>query len=79
MYQTYALNMVPPVGLEPTQYRYYWILSPTRLPISPRRHFYGALDTIRTCDPNLRRVVLYPTELQAHEIIIPILKLKVNK
>lgn len=37
LYQTYASYMVPPVGLEPTQYRYYWILSPTRLPISPRR------------------------------------------
>ena len=27
----------------------------------------GVLDTIRTCDLNLRRVALYPTELQAQK------------
>lgn len=27
--------MVPKVGLEPTRYRYRWILSPVRLPVSP--------------------------------------------
>ena len=27
--------MVPKVGIEPTRYRYRWILSPVRLPISP--------------------------------------------
>ena len=27
--------MVPEVGIEPTRYRYRWILSPVRLPISP--------------------------------------------
>ena len=42
-------------------------------------HNNGALDTIRTCDPNLRRVVLYPSELQAHVVIIPILTIKVTK
>ena len=26
---------------------------------------FGAPDRIRTCDPRLRRAVLYPTELQA--------------
>ena len=30
-------SMVPLVGLEPTRYRYHWILSPARLPISPQR------------------------------------------
>lgn len=30
----------------------------------------GALETIRTFDPYLRRVVLYPTELRAHELIL---------
>ena len=28
-------QMVPKVGIEPTRYRYRWILSPVRLPISP--------------------------------------------
>ena len=28
--------MVLLVGLGPTQYRYYWILSPARLPIPPQ-------------------------------------------
>ena len=28
-------QMVPEVGIEPTRYRYRWILSPVRLPISP--------------------------------------------
>ena len=27
--------LVPKVGIEPTRYRYRWILSPVRLPISP--------------------------------------------
>lgn len=31
-------NMVPEVGLEPTWYCYQWILSPSRLPISPPGH-----------------------------------------
>ena len=31
--------MVALVGLEPTRYRYHWILSPARLPISPQGHF----------------------------------------
>ena len=30
--------MVPKVGIEPTRYRYRWILSPVRLPISPLGH-----------------------------------------
>ena len=30
--------MVPAVGFEPTRYRYRGILSPVRLPVSPRRH-----------------------------------------
>ena len=29
--------LVPPVGVEPTRYRYHRILSPARLPIPPRR------------------------------------------
>ena len=36
---SYTPVMVPLVGLEPTRYRYHWILSPARLPISPQRHF----------------------------------------
>ena len=32
-----VLFLVPLVGLEPTRYRYHWILSPARLPISPQR------------------------------------------
>ena len=34
-----SFYVVPLVGLEPTRYRYHWILSPARLPISPQRHF----------------------------------------
>ena len=30
--------MVPVVGVEPTRYRYHWILSPARLPIPSYRH-----------------------------------------
>jgi hypothetical protein len=30
--------------------------------------YYGTPDRIRTCDPLLRRQMLYPTELQAHII-----------
>ena len=29
--------LVPEAGLEPARYRYHWILSPARLPISPLR------------------------------------------
>ena len=31
--------MVPVVGVEPTRYRYHWILSPARLPIPSHRHY----------------------------------------
>src|SRR5690242_542171 len=31
-------RLVPTEGVEPTRYRYHWILSPARLPIPPRRH-----------------------------------------
>ena len=31
--------MVPVVGVEPTRYRYHWILSPARLPIPSYRHY----------------------------------------
>ena len=31
------LVMVPVVGVEPTRYRYHWILSPARLPIPSHR------------------------------------------
>ena len=34
---SYTPVMVPLVGVEPTRYRYHWILSPARLPISPQR------------------------------------------
>ena len=33
-----TINLVPVVGLEPTQYCYQWILSPSCLPIPPYRH-----------------------------------------
>ena len=34
--------MVPEAGIEPARYRYRWILSPVRLPVSPlgRRVYY---------------------------------------
>ena len=31
-------KMVPKAGLEPARYRYRWILSPLRLPVSPLGH-----------------------------------------
>ena len=34
-YQVFIKIVVPKVGIEPTRYRYRWILSPVRLPISP--------------------------------------------
>ena len=43
--------------------------------ISLKPKFYkhnvnGALEGTRTPDPNFRKVVLYPAELQAHNVII---------
>ena len=35
--------LVPKAGLEPARYRYHWILSPARLPISPLRRFFDFL------------------------------------
>ena len=35
------LQLVPEVGIEPTQGRPRWILSPVRLPVSPLRHRGG--------------------------------------
>ncbi len=32
-------GLVPVVGVEPTRYRYHWILSPARLPIPSYRHY----------------------------------------
>lgn len=43
LYQTYAFNMVGAEGLEPSQYCYQWILSPSRLPIPPRPHVRGII------------------------------------
>ena len=37
-YQAFVKIVVPKVGLEPTRYRYRWILSPVRLPVSPLGH-----------------------------------------
>jgi hypothetical protein len=51
LYQTLRFNMVPPVGLEPTQYRYYWILSPTRLPVSSRMHVMARLTRFERATP----------------------------
>ena len=33
--QTLSTVMVPEAGIEPARYRYRWILSPVRLPVSP--------------------------------------------
>ena len=35
--------MVGAEGLEPSQYHYQWILSPSRLPIPPRPHVRGII------------------------------------
>ena len=35
LYQFSVSNMVPEAGIEPARYRYRWILSPVRLPVSP--------------------------------------------
>ncbi len=34
-------------------------------PVDQDRFFDGALGTTRTCDPQLRKLMLYPTELRA--------------
>ena len=39
--------MVPVVGVEPTRYRYHWILSPARLPIPSHRRMTGIIITYR--------------------------------
>ena len=46
--------------LNPNQTRYQVTLRPDN----------GALDKIRTHDPHIRSVVLYPTELLAHLILL---------
>ena len=43
---SYTPVMVPLVGVEPTRYRYHWILSPARLPIPPQRRYYKHYTTI---------------------------------
>ena len=35
IYMAIELALVPEAGIEPARYRYRWILSPVRLPISP--------------------------------------------
>ena len=35
--------LVPVVGVEPTRYRYHWILSPARLPIPSYRHMTNGI------------------------------------
>jgi hypothetical protein len=60
--------LVPETGIEPVLRNRNRILSPARLPIPPLGHFYyvfalvinGAGEGIRTLDPNLGKVVLYP-------------------
>ena len=34
-YQAFVKIVVPEAGIEPARYRYRWILSPVRLPVSP--------------------------------------------
>jgi hypothetical protein len=42
-------------------------------------HSYGAPDTIRTCDPQIRSLVLYPAELRAlNGLVYSIVKEKDN-
>ena len=43
-------KMVPKVGIEPTRYRYRWILSPVRLPISPLGQVVIIIDIISMFD-----------------------------
>ena len=38
---TASAFLVPVVGVEPTRYRYHWILSPARLPIPSHRRIYS--------------------------------------
>ena len=40
--------VVPEAGIEPARYRYRWILSPVRLPVSPlgQRDYYILVDFI---------------------------------
>ena len=56
--------MVPEAGLEPARPNGQGILNPSCLPIPPpgqiRYKIDGAGDGIRTRDPNLGKVVLYP-------------------
>ena len=42
--------LVPKVGIEPTRYRYRWILSPVRLPISPLGQVVIIIDIISMFD-----------------------------
>ena len=63
--------MVPRAGLEPARYRYRWILSPLRLPISPPRQ--GKRYKYRTVFRILRRslkrfLFFYRSEFQVEAV-----------
>ena len=66
VYQTYSLQMVGMTGFEPVVF-----CSQSRRDNQATLHLdtykgIGALETTRTFDPQLRRLLLYPTELRAH-------------
>ena len=66
-------NLVPAARLELARHKR-GILSPLCLPIPPRGLF-GLPCRIRTCDPQLRRLLLYPAELRAVMVGPPRLEL----
>ena len=41
--------MVPEAGIEPARYRYRWILSPVRLPVSPLGQRVNYTQVALTC------------------------------
>ena len=51
-------------GLEPSRDFSHYPLKVACLPIPPLGHFCCDPNRIRTCDPQIRNLLLYPTELQ---------------
>ena len=61
--------MVPRTGLEPVRYRYRWILSPLRLPISPPGHLFNCLIIISIYLPKSNNKFLFVRGILAQRAV----------
>lgn len=66
-YSEVLTNVLQTAGSQPAFAPWDGELSPQRLKIPPKN---GALNTIRTCDPRLRRAVLYPLSYERVKLLV---------